>query len=169
MHRFNGQGDKQWGINNAVRWHWPYFVPFNLRWYFDAQCPRHSLAHRRFSRSLFKGWKKRDTSCLTEITSLPKPPKDINENAGATYWVFFGDSVEIYIFIFPETMWMLSVCLTTGVDSWADALKVNCERFDRGLKRQCNNLFFTALWGWYYGAKKSLVVQVQVTCTNNNG
>lgn len=78
--------------------------------------------------------KKKDTSCLTEVTSLPKPPKDINKNAGATCW-FFGYSVEIHIFIFTETMWMLSVGLTTGVDSWADALKVNCERLWQGTKK----------------------------------
>ena len=37
---------------------------------------------------------KKDTSCLTEVTSLPNPPKDINENPGASCW-FSGDSVEI--------------------------------------------------------------------------
>lgn len=44
--------------------------------------------------------KKKDTSCLTEVTSLPKPPKDINENAGATCWVFF-----CVFFFFFETRW----------------------------------------------------------------
>lgn len=60
-----------------------------------------------FSHSLFKARKKRDTSCLTEVTSLP--PKDINENAKATccYFLFpffFGDSLEMNIFIFTGTM-----------------------------------------------------------------
>lgn len=41
--------------------------------------------------------KKKDTSCLTEVTSLPKPPKDINENAGATCWVFFC----VFFFFLP--------------------------------------------------------------------
>lgn len=140
MHRFNGQGDKQWGINNAVQWHWPYFVPFNLHWYFDARCPHYSLAHRRFSHSLFKAWKKKETlpvwqrlhHCLNYLKTLMKM---LGLRAGI---------LEIHIFIFTKTMWMLSVSLTTGVDSWADALKVNCERLDRGLKRQCNNLFFMA-------------------------
>lgn len=41
---------------------------------------------------------KKDTSCLTEVTSLPKPPKDINENAGATvqyvlfFWIHCGNT-----------------------------------------------------------------------------
>lgn len=164
VHRFNGQGDKQWGINNAVQWHWPYFVPFNLHWYFDAQCPCYSLAHSRFSHSLFKAWKKKETlpvwqrlhHCLNYLKTLMKM---LALPAGI---------LEIHIFIFTETMWMLSVSLTTGVDSWADALKVNCERLDRGLKWQSNNLFFIALWQWSSAVKKSLLAQVQDTSTNRN-
>lgn len=96
-------------------------MPFNLHWYFDAQCPCYSLAHRRFSHSLFKGWKKRDTSCLTEITSLPKPLQDINENAGATYcffWRLFGN-IYLHFYrnsvnakhLFDNWCWQLSRCL----------------------------------------------------------
>lgn len=124
-----------------MQWHWPYFVPFNLHWYFDARCPHYSLAHRRFSHSLFKARKKKETlpvwqrlhHCLNYLKTLMKM---LGLRAGI---------LEIHIFIFTKTMWMLSVSLTTGVDSWADALKVNCERLDRGLKRQCNNLFFMAM------------------------
>lgn len=87
-----------------------------------------------FVQSLVKKKKKIDTSCLTEVTSPPKPPKDINENAEAMCCVF-EYTVEIHIFIFTATMWMLSVGLTTSVDSWADALKVNCERLWQGTKK----------------------------------
>lgn len=58
-----------------------------------------------FLRSLFKASEKKDTSCLTEVTSLPKPPKDINENAGAVFFfVFFwihGGNTYLH---FTETM-----------------------------------------------------------------
>lgn len=151
MHGFNGQGDKQWGINNAARWHWPYFVPFNLHWYFDAQCPRYSLAHRRFSRSLFKAWEKKeiDTSCLTEMTLLPKPSGDINENSGATYCIFFfrqtvWKCISSFFFsfyhnnenakcLFDNWCWQLSACLEGEL--W--------EALTGGLKRQSNNLLFS--------------------------
>lgn len=78
MRRFNGQGDKQRRINNAARWHWPYFVPFNLCWYFDAQCPCYSLAHRRLPHSLFKAWKKETLGVWQRLHH--RHPNDINEN-----------------------------------------------------------------------------------------
>ena len=62
------------GINNAARWHWPYFAPFNLRWYFDARCPavlKHMGGFILIVQSLER--EKKDSSCLTEVTSLPKP------------------------------------------------------------------------------------------------
>lgn len=50
--------------------------------------------------------RKKDTSCLTEVTSLPKPPKDINENAGAVFlgiFFFLIHSGNTYLH-FTETM-----------------------------------------------------------------
>lgn len=44
---------------------------------------------------------KKNASCLTEVTSLPKPPKDINENAGETCWVFL-DTLWKYISSFLQ-------------------------------------------------------------------
>lgn len=46
--------------------------------------------------------KERDTSCLTEMTLLPKPSGDINENSGATYCIFFflRQTLEMYIVVF---------------------------------------------------------------------
>lgn len=47
------------------------------------------------------GKKEGDTSCLTEMTLLPKPSGDTNENSGATYCIFFlRQTLEIYIVIF---------------------------------------------------------------------
>lgn len=48
---------------------------------------------------------KKDTSCLTEVTSLPKLPKDINENAGAVFLggFFLIHSGNTYLH-FTETM-----------------------------------------------------------------
>lgn len=43
---------------------------------------------------------KKNTSCLTEVTSLPKPPKDINENAEAT--CCFLDTLWKYISSFSQ-------------------------------------------------------------------
>lgn len=64
---------------------------------------------------------RQDTSCLTEITSLPKPPKDINENAGATYCFFWRLCGNIYLHfyrnnvnakcLFDNWCWQLSRCL----------------------------------------------------------
>lgn len=106
------------------------FCAFQPALIFWCTVPRYSLAHRRFFTLSVQSLEKKDTSCLTEVTSLPKPPKDINENAGAVFLVFcffLIHSGNTYLH-FTETMWMLSVGLTTGADSWAVALKVNCER-----------------------------------------
>lgn len=160
MHRFNGQGDKQWRINNAAQWHWPYFVPFNLHWYFDAQCPCHSLAHRRifFLHTLcskpdffffFKERKKRkqkgksdrDTSCLVEIALLPKIHLGLLLRILGLYTVphppppTFKEDCGNAHGRFSETMGMLSVCLTTSAGSWAHASEVNSERLWRGIKK----------------------------------
>ena len=43
---------------------------------------------------------KKDTSCLTEVTSLPQPPKHINENAGAM--CCFMDTQRKYISSFSQ-------------------------------------------------------------------
>lgn len=154
VHRFNGQGDKQWRINNAAQWHWPYFVPFNLRWYFDAQCPCYSLAHRRifFPHSLFK-------ACFLKNERKKKKQKGrvIETLPGWCRWHYCQNSMWGYqwkiwglILYFPppfkedcenaygrfsETMGMLSVCLTTGTGSWAHASEVNSERLWRGIKK----------------------------------
>lgn len=175
-HRFNGQGDKQWPINNAVRWHWPYFMPFNLGWYFDAQCPA-TPEHTGGFHALFKDGGGENTSCLTEVTSLPKPPKDINKNTVATCWLIFFNfyyyyyfycTVEIYFFIFTETLWMLSVSLTTAVDSGAHALKLNCEMLWQGTKKapatysQCTMGNGVCTWVWV-----QLTVNTDILhCTN---
>lgn len=81
-----------------------------------------------FVQSLGKKKEEGDTSCLTEVTSLPKSPEDINRNVAG---FCSGDSVEMHIsrlfFFGTETMRMLRVGLTSGADSRAHALKVNCE------------------------------------------
>lgn len=104
------------------------FCAFQPALIFRCTVPHYSLAHRRFSRSLFKAWKKKQIlpvwqrlhHCLNHLKTLTKM-------LGLCV-VFLGSTLEIHIFIFTETMWMLSVGLTTGVDSRAYALKVNCER-----------------------------------------
>lgn len=114
------------------------FQPVLIFW---CAMPRYSLAHRRvfalFLQSLeitkkLPVWQ-RLHHCLNH--------QDINENAGAMwcffFFFFFTDSQwKIHIFIFTETMWMQSVGLTTGADSWADAWKVNCERLWNGTEKK---------------------------------
>lgn len=119
------------------------FCAFQPALIFWCTVPRYSLAHRRFSHSLFKAWKKKKTlpvwqrlhHCLNHLKTLMKM---LGLRAGF-FFVFFFFFLRLggntYLHFFTETMWMLSVGLTTGVDSWADALKVNCERLWQGTKK----------------------------------
>lgn len=84
------------------------------------------------------------------------------------YYYYFYCTVEIYFFIFTETLWMLSVSLTTAVDSGAHALKLNCEMLWQGTKKapatysQCTMGNGVCTWVWV-----QLTVNTDILhCTN---
>lgn len=141
------------------------FCAFQPALIFWCTVPRYSLAHRRFSRSLFKARGKKDTSCLTEVTSLPNPSKDISKNAAAMCSFFRGVTQWKYISSFSQKQWECLVSawqlvLTAQQMPWRWTVR----GFDRGLKRQRSNLFSISE-NTKQSIEKKTLVQLQVTCT----